>query len=98
DATVTGVQTCALPISLNCALFMPEQLAFEQVLGDGRAVEGQEWRLGPWAVLIDGSGDQLLAGAALAADQHRDVLSGDAADRFVRSEERRVGEEVSGGR
>ena len=40
-------------------------------------------RLGPRAVLVDGAGDQLLAGAALAGDQHRDVLSGDAADGLV---------------
>ena len=34
-------------------------------------------------MLVDGAGDQLLAGAALAGDQHRDVLGGDAADGLV---------------
>ena len=34
-------------------------------------------------MLVDGPGDELLAGAALAGDQHRHVLGGDAADRLV---------------
>ena len=38
---------------------------------------------GPAAVLVDGAGDQFLAGAALAGDQHRHVLGGDAADGLV---------------
>ena len=37
----------------------------------------------PLAVLVDGPGDQLLAGAALAEDQHGDVLRGDPADRLA---------------
>ena len=65
------------------ALLVAEQLALQQVLGDGGAVDGQERRLGPQAVLVDGAGDQLLAGAALAGDQDGDVLGRDAADRLV---------------
>ena len=65
------------------ALLVAEQLALQQVLRDGRAVEGQERRLGSGAVLVDGAGDQFLAGAALAGDQHRHVLGGDAADGLV---------------
>ena len=34
-------------------------------------------------MLIDGAGDQFLAGAALAGDQHGHVLRGDPADRLV---------------
>ena len=34
-------------------------------------------------VLVDGAGDQFLAGAALAEDQHVHVLRGDAADRLA---------------
>jgi hypothetical protein len=48
------------------ALLVAEQLALQQLLRDGGAVEGQEGRLGTGAVLVDGAGDQLLAGAALA--------------------------------
>src|SRR5207244_13397447 len=65
------------------ALLVAEQLAFEQVLGNGRAVQRQERRLGTWAMLIDGAGDQFLAGAALARDENRDVLGGDAANGLV---------------
>ena len=65
------------------ALLVAEQLALQQGLRDGGAVEGQERRLGPGAVLVDGAGDQFLAGAALAGDQHRHVLGGDAADGLV---------------
>ena len=52
------------------ALLVAEQLAFQQGLGNGGAVDGQERPGGPAAVLVDGPGDQLLAGAALAQDQH----------------------------
>ena len=40
-------------------------------------------RLAARAVLVNGAGHQLLAGAALAQDQHGDVLRGDAADGLV---------------
>ncbi len=65
------------------ALLVTEQFTFQQVLRDGSAVEGQEGCLGPGAVLVDGTGDQFLAGAALAGNQHGDVLGGDAADGLV---------------
>ena len=64
-------------------LLVAEQLALQQGLGDGGAVDGQERRLGPGAVLVDGARDQLLAGAALAGDQDGDVLGRDPADRLV---------------
>ena len=48
------------------ALLVAEQLALQQRLRDGGTVEGQERRLGPRAVLVDGAGHQLLARAALA--------------------------------
>ena len=62
------------------ALLMPEQFALQQLLRDGRAVEGQELGLGPRAVLVDGTGDQFLARSALPGDQHGESLVGDAAD------------------
>ncbi len=42
-------------------------------------------------MLVDGASDQLLAGAALAGDQHRHVLAGDAADGLVHLAHRRAG-------
>src|SRR5262245_27431804 len=65
------------------ALLVAEQLALQQRLRDGGAVQGQKRRLGPRAVLVDGPGHQLLARAALAGDQHRERLVGDAADGLV---------------
>src|SRR5579864_7773550 len=65
------------------ALLVPEQLALQQVLRDGRAVEGQERGLSAGAVLVDGAGDKLLAGAALPGDQHGKGLVGDTADGLV---------------
>ncbi len=64
------------------ALLVAEQLALEQGLGTGRAVEGQERCLGAGAVLVNRAGNQLLARAALAGDQNRKGLVGDAADRL----------------
>src|SRR5262249_61297460 len=65
------------------ALLVAEQIALQQVLGNGRAVEGQERRLRPWAVLVDGAGDQFLTGATLARDQHGERLASNAADRLA---------------
>ena len=60
-----------------------EQLAFQQALRDGGAVDGQERPVGPAAVVVESAGDQFLAGAALAEDQHVHVLRRDAADRLA---------------
>ena len=66
------------------ALLVAEQLALQQVLRDGGAVEGQERSLSAGAVLVDGAGDKLLAGATLPGDQHGKGLVGDTADGLVR--------------
>ena len=65
------------------ALLVAEELRLEQPLGDRRAVDRQERALDPAAVLVDGAGDQFLAGPALAADQDGHVLRRDPADRLV---------------
>jgi len=62
------------------AALVTEQLGFEQVLGDGGGVEGDERLVGPGAVAVQGAGHQLLAGAGLPGDQHRGVGMGQAAD------------------
>ena len=69
----------------------PNSSLSSSVLRDGRAVQRQERRLGPGAVLVDGAGDQFLAGAALAGDQHGHVLGGDAADGLVHLAHGRAG-------
>ncbi len=50
-----------------------EELALEEVLGDGAAVDAREGLLGAGTGVVEGAGDDLFAGAALAEDQHRDV-------------------------
>src|SRR5690606_39173106 len=57
-----------------------EELAFEQVLGDGAAVDGDERLFRPGAGFVDGAGDHFLAGAALAGDEDGDVGVLDAVD------------------
>ncbi len=52
------------------ALLVPEQLALEQRLGQRRAGDLDEGLAAPRAVLVQGLREQLLAGAALAEQQH----------------------------
>ena len=54
-------------------LLVTEQLGFDEIFGDGRHVEGDKVLVGARAVLVQGVGDQLLAGTALTVDQHRDA-------------------------
>jgi hypothetical protein len=64
------------------AAFVAEQFAFEQLLRDGRAIDGEE-RLGvAFAVMIDGAGDEFLTRAAFAGDERGGIGSGDLADEF----------------
>src|SRR6202008_933278 len=52
------------------ALLVAEELALEQRVGQRGAVDGDE-RLAPArGEVVDGLGDELLAGAALALDEH----------------------------
>ena len=52
---------------------VPEQLALQEVLGEGRAVELEEGLVDPSAPFMDGPGQHLLARAGLAADEHRRI-------------------------
>ena len=53
------------------AFLVAEQLAFQQCGGDGRAVDSDEWSGLPKALVVKCLGDQILAGPALAVEQHR---------------------------
>ena len=53
------------------ALLVAEQFAFEQRFGERGAVEADERAVAPRAGLVDRPGDQFLADAALAANEHR---------------------------
>ena len=65
------------------ALLVSEKLTLQKGLGDRGAVERQEGRLGPGAVLIDGAGDQLFPGATFAADEDRQIVGHDTSDGLV---------------
>src|SRR5207245_9461172 len=52
------------------ALLVPEQLALDQSLWDGRAIERDERRIGARALDVNGAGDEFLAGPVLSRDQH----------------------------
>ena len=53
------------------ALDVAEQLGLEQRLGDRAAVDGDERLVGARRQVVQRARDQLLAGAALAGDEHR---------------------------
>jgi hypothetical protein len=78
--------------------FVAEQLRLDQLLGDRRAVDGDEGALGAPRDTVDVAGDDLLAGAAFAGDEQRCARlrklggAGDAAaHRRVFGNHRRVG-------
>ena len=60
------------------AALVAEELGLHQVLGDGGAVDLDEGLVAAARVLVEGARDQLLAGAALAGDEHRGRRVGDA--------------------
>src|SRR3546814_6620184 len=70
------------------ALHMAEELALEQFARNRRAVDADQRPAAAPAGFVDGARDQLLAGAALAGDQHGGIgrrdeidLAQDALDR-----------------
>jgi hypothetical protein len=65
------------------ALDVAEQLALEQVGRHRAAVDGHERLVLARAQVVDGAGDQLLAGAALAGDEHGRVAVGDPVDQLA---------------
>ena len=79
DRAAVGHLESAAPLADGAgegALFMAEQLAFQQGFRQGRTVDGHER---PGALLgggVDGPGHLLLAGAGLALDEHRRIGAG----------------------
>ena len=57
-----------------------EQLAFQQALGQRRAIQADERPFAPRAGKMHRPGDQFLADAAFAANQHRGVRRRGAGD------------------
>ena len=54
------------------SLLVAEQRGFDEVLRNGTAIDGNERLRSPLARPVNRAGDQLLADAGLALDEHRD--------------------------
>src|SRR5439155_15011654 len=65
------------------AALVPEHLRLEERGRNRRARDRDEGPPGAPAVVMDGAGDELLAGAGLAAQQHGDVAGRHAPDGLV---------------
>jgi hypothetical protein len=52
-------------------LAVAKELGFQQLLGDGAAVDGNEGAFGPHADIVDGPRHQLFAGAGFAPEHDR---------------------------
>ena len=63
--------------SVNAPLTWPNSSSSRIARREAGAVQRDEPLLAPPAVVVDRAGDQLLAGAAFAHDQHGDVAGGD---------------------
>ena len=86
----TPVSQLETPLALGqrageSALFVAEELALDEILRDGRAVDLDERPVGPGALAIDGPRHQLLAGAAFTLDEHRGLGSGDFTDEVAKA-------------
>src|SRR5213076_2710116 len=62
------------------AALVPKQLRLEQIRRNRRGVERDEGSGGARAVLVQRAGDELLAGAGLPGDEHRDARARQASD------------------
>ena len=68
------------------ALFMPEQLAFDEFFGDGGAVHRDHGRIGAPAPGVQGAGGEFLARAVFPGEQYPHVRGGDAGQQFLEFE------------
>ncbi len=75
DGALVGQFELAGPAALLGAcertVHVPEEFALQQLIGNGPAVDGHEGLSPALACVMDGLGEQLLARAGLAADEHR---------------------------
>ena len=62
------------------AFFVAEQRAFEKLGGDRGAVDADDRFFGAGAPIVNGAGDDLLAGSGLSLDEHGDHGAGDTID------------------
>ena len=72
------------------AFLVAEQFRFQQVFGDGRAVDGDERLFSARRAAVHVARQHFLAGAAFAGDQHRGVGRGDLLGELDHLRHRRV--------
>ena len=65
------------------AFLMAEQLAFDQLAGDCRHIDRDERTRAALTEIMQGPGDQLLSGAALAGDHDRQIGAHKPGDRAI---------------
>ena len=65
------------------AFLVAEELGFNQGFRNGAAGDSDKGLIGATAEIVNGAGDQFLAGSAFARDQHGGVEIGDAADQLI---------------
>ena len=75
---------------VNAPLLVTEELALEQRVGERAAVDGEERAVAPVGLPMDRGGDEFLARAGLAVDEHGAVGLGDARDQVEQLEHARV--------
>src|SRR6185369_3785301 len=73
----------------KCSLAVTEQFAFDEVFGQGTAIDGDKWPVGPAAEFVYPPRDEFLAGPSFAEDQHVGIGWGDAVDDFFHPLHRR---------
>ena len=62
---------------------MTEELGFDEGFRDGAAGDSDKGLVGAGAEVVNGAGDQFLAGAAFAGNQNRGIEIGYAADQLI---------------
>ncbi len=65
---------------VKAPFLVAEEFGLDEVLRDRGAVDGEERPFGAQGVLVDAAGDEFLARAAFAGDEHGRVARGDLAD------------------
>jgi len=72
----------AFPGAGEGAFFVPEQFAFDQLFGNGGAVDGNKLPIFPLAMCMNATRYQLLAHAAFTGYQHGEVIAGEQPHQF----------------
>ena len=94
DGSAVGHGEAAFAVSDGigeCALHVTEELGLQQFFGDCAAIDRHQHPGRPGAVVVDGPGDELLAGTTFTRDQHRAVGLGHLGDHIEDRVEGRAG-------